>query len=236
VGSVSNVKFANDGCEVRRRGRMESSFGALAEPIVTSRNFAHGYSDNTIMKMSMRFSVNKAKPATSKSASPKSATPKSATRQPMGSRSFTRRFGQVSVSAAVLLVGPLAIGAPAHIDPKPSLVKAGSTVVVTFGVEHGCADSPTTKLAIKLPTGVSAETPKGPKGFVAEVNESIVSFSGGSLPKAGAFSVTLTFPKTVGVLSFPVVQTCAKGSTSWIGVTSKSNPKPKTPAPQIRVK
>jgi periplasmic copper chaperone A len=146
-----------------------------------------------------------------------------------------RRIVRSTLLATALLLGPQVSIAFAHVEPNPKAVAPGEKRAVAFGVEHGCKESPTTKLSIKLPPGVTADAPTGPKGFTGSVTNGVVMFEGGSLAKSGAFNVTLTFPQTEGVLSFPTVQTCAVGSTSWIAVATKSNPNPKLPAPQIAV-
>jgi periplasmic copper chaperone A len=145
-----------------------------------------------------------------------------------------RRISVVAISVGAVLLGGSGT-ADAHIDPKPASVKPGSTTTVTFSVTHGCKESPTTKLSIKLPAGVKASNPGAPKGFTGEIENNVATFTGGTLAAKGDFKLTLTFPKEVGVLSFPTVQTCDKGSTSWIGISTKANPKPDSPAPQISV-
>src|SRR5690606_12643291 len=49
--------------------------------------------------------------------------------------------------------------ASAHVSVDPESAAAGSHTVLTFSVPHGCEDSPTVKVAIQLPTGISAATP-----------------------------------------------------------------------------
>ena len=138
-----------------------------------------------------------------------------------------------SVVATVALAGP----AFAHLEASPTRVSPGSTVKVSFTPEHGCNGSPTVKLAIKLPAGVTATKPVGPKGFVGSVAGNILTFEKGSLAdKArGSFAAVMTFPKTKGLLAFPAVQTCRKGSTSWIAVPTAAMPEPAHPAPRIGV-
>ena len=108
---------------------------------------------------------------------------------------------------------------------------------VTFTAEHGCNGSPTTKLAIKLPVGVTAKKPVGPKGFFGSVAGNVITFDRGTLAPTvhGAFTAVLTFPKTKGLLAFPAVQTCVKGSTSWIELPVAGGTEPAHPAPQIGV-
>jgi uncharacterized protein YcnI len=145
----------------------------------------------------------------------------------------------VAFTSVLLLLLLLPVGASkaqAHIAPKPTVVKAGAKLEVSFNVEHGCGTSPTTKLQMKVPAGVTASDPRGPSQMVATVSGSVVSFDGVVAGKNSKFFVTMQFPATPNVLSFPIVQTCKVGKVSWIQVPNAANPKPSFPAPQITVK
>lgn len=150
-------------------------------------------------------------------------------------RTSGKRYAVVAAFTSVLLV-VAASDAQAHIEPKPTIVKAGTKLEVSFNVEHGCGTSPTTKLQMKVPAGVTASNPRGPSQVVATVSGSVVSFEGVVAGKNSKFLVTMQFPATPNVLSFPIVQTCKVGKVSWIQVPSAANPKPSFPAPQITVK
>lgn len=138
---------------------------------------------------------------------------------------------------AAVLVAVVVEPASAHLEASPGSVLSGSTVKVTFNVEHGCAGSPTKKVAIKLPAGVVATKPAGPSGWVGTVREQVLTFDGGTLgaKTPGKFTAVITFPKAKGLLAFPAVQTCAKGVNNWIAVPTKADPNPAEPAPQIGV-
>jgi periplasmic copper chaperone A len=148
-----------------------------------------------------------------------------------------RRSSLVLGALAVMSAGILTMGAAqAHIDPKPATVAAGAKTEVSFSVGHGCGASPTTKLQIKVPAGVTVSSPRGPSSMVASVSGGVVTFDGVAAGKNRKVFLTLQFPKTPGLLSFPVVQTCKTGKESWIEIPNAANPKPKLPAPQIMVK
>ena len=140
-------------------------------------------------------------------------------------------FGTAALVAIV--VGP----ASAHLEASPGSVPPGSTVKVTFLVEHGCAGSPTKKVAIKLPSSVVATRPAGPSGWVGTVSGRVLTFDGGTLgaKTPGKFTAVITFPKAKGLLTFPAVQTCVNGVNNWIAVPTKADPSPAEPAPQIGV-
>jgi periplasmic copper chaperone A len=139
-------------------------------------------------------------------------------------------------SSLVILGAFTASGANAHIEPKPATVKLGAKVVVSFTVEHGCGTSPTTKLQIKVPEGVQVSHPTGPKSMVSQIVGNVVTFEGLAAGKNRQVSLTVQFPKTPGLVPFPVVQTCKVGKESWIQVPNEADPKPNFPAPQIMVK
>jgi len=66
-------------------------------------------------------------------------------------------LGTVSVGVW-MLVGQ----ASAHVEASPASVAAGSTDTITFNVEHGCGDSATVKLEMKLADGVTDAKPAAP--------------------------------------------------------------------------
>ncbi len=142
----------------------------------------------------------------------------------------------LSVLVILGLPGFAATEAQAHINPNPASVKAGAKVTVSFSVGHGCGASPITKLQMKIPIGVKASDPSGPETMVPTVSGDVVTFVGAMAGKDRKIFLTLQFPKTPGVLSFPVVQTCKVGKESWIEVPNSANPKPRFPAPRITVK
>jgi periplasmic copper chaperone A len=152
--------------------------------------------------------------------------------------SSTRRRTSFFVGALfVMSSGALGVGAAeAHIEPKPATVAAGTKTEVSFSVGHGCGTSPTIKLQIKVPAGVTVSSPRGLASMVASVSGGVVTFDGVAAGKNRKVFLTLQFPKTPGLLSFPVVQTCKTGKESWIEIPNAANPKPKLPAPQIAVK
>jgi periplasmic copper chaperone A len=119
--------------------------------------------------------------------------------------------------------------AQAHAKPNVSKATAGSRREIRFTIEHGCGSSPTTKLTIKIPKGVSRVVATKRAGWTSSVSANTVTWSGGSLPAKtkGQFGVTMTFPDTPGVvLGFPMVQTCVKGTLRWIEGPDSEYPTP----------
>jgi len=145
--------------------------------------------------------------------------------------------------AILAIVAPAGIAA-AHIDPDPAEAPAGSTLPVGFTVEHGCGESPTVQLDMRLPEGASDATPLPPDGWTGEVTETddgetVVSFSGGPLPAdvEGTFTVELTLPATPDVtVYFPFVQRCVDGEIRWIDIPADgSGDELDEPAPAMRL-
>jgi periplasmic copper chaperone A len=147
----------------------------------------------------------------------------------------TRRF-LTALGVVLSFLGLAVPTAQAHVEPSPSVVKAGAKISVSFNVEHGCGASPTIKLQVKIPNGVAVSNPRGPSATVASISGGVVTFDGEIRGKNQKIVLTLQFPKTPGLLRFPVVQTCKTGKESWIEVPNSANPKPNFPAPTIRVK
>ena len=149
---------------------------------------------------------------------------------------MTRRIRSLiaaSVATGVVLV--LAGPAAAHIEPDLSAVPAGAKATVAFNVEHGCDESPTTKIEMKLPFQITDAKPVDKAGWTGSVKGDVLTFSGGSEPahEPTSFSITFTPPTdAVGAkLSFPIIQTCAEGSVSWLG----SDESDEHPAPVVTV-
>jgi periplasmic copper chaperone A len=157
--------------------------------------------------------------------------------RPLVSKLFHQLKRTLLLSLGLVSLGAFtAVGAQAHIEPKPALVKAGAKVVVSFTVEHGCGTSPTTKLQIRIPSGVKVANPTGPKSMVTSISGDVVTFEGAAPGKNRKVFLTVEFPKSPGVVVFPIVQTCKVGKESWIQVPNAADPKPNFPAPQITVK
>lgn len=151
----------------------------------------------------------------------------------------------------------LAGTAGAHITANPSEAPSDSYATVRFDVGHGCEDSPTTQLKIKVPPSVASATPAvHPLWDVAikEGRKNKVDLHGETITR-GVSEVTYTAKKplpsdrldffTLSVklpagkpgesVAFPTVQKCAKGETRWIQVPAAGeNPDElESPAPAI---
>jgi uncharacterized protein YcnI len=142
--------------------------------------------------------------------------------------------GIVGAAALVLLVaGP----ASAHVDPDPLAVQAGTSTTVSFGVEHGCDGSATTKLDIKFPDGFTGLKAVDKQGWTGAVTGQVVTFSGGKLDAATKddFAVQVTAPATAGTQYIPVVQTCEKGALNWVEIPKEGAAEPEHPAAGLKI-
>jgi len=139
-----------------------------------------------------------------------------------------------ATSALVLLATP----AFAHVEVEPTQVEPGSTSPVLFTIEHGCSESPTVKVEMQLPAGVTQVEPEPVPGWEFEITDDVITWTGGPQPdhEPLGLSVFMTFPDTPdAVLLFPVVQTCEVGEIRWIQPPNPDGSEPEDPAPVVVV-
>ena len=79
-------------------------------------------------------------------------------RKLVNTRRNVARFSALSV-ASVATTLCFATSASAHVTVDPSTTAAGSYTVLTIAVPHGCEESSTTKVAIKIPEPILSVTP-----------------------------------------------------------------------------
>jgi periplasmic copper chaperone A len=148
------------------------------------------------------------------------------------------------LAAAVTSTALLAVGgaASAHIDPDPAQAQAGSRLTVGFTVEHGCSGSPTVRLDMRLPEGVTDPVPEPLDGWDGSVDtvdgDTIITFAGGSLADdvEGTFSVTMTLPPAPDTtIYFPFVQRCEVDEIRWIGIPAEPGDELAEPAPAMEL-
>jgi uncharacterized protein YcnI len=137
------------------------------------------------------------------------------------------------VTVASILLLPQA--AAAHADADVIAVAAGEQATINFRPNHGCGESPTIEVAVRVP--VRGATGGDVDGWTWTAEEdgagrTVVEWTGGSLPAdaTGAFPVTFEVPDQVGELVlFPAVQVCENGEElSWLnGDPESDNPVPR---------
>ena len=150
------------------------------------------------------------------------------------------RLSRILTALAVVCVPAIAASssASAHTDTDLVAVPAGEDATVTFRPQHGCGDSPTIAVSVRVPVpGAEAEDVDGWSVSTTQDDQgrSVVEWTGGSLPpdQAGAFPIEFVAPDSVGeLLTFPAVQTCANGEElAWIS----GDPATEFPAPRLLI-
>ncbi len=137
-------------------------------------------------------------------------------------------------AGAAALIGFAFLGfaspAGAHVTVTPSTTAAGAHAVLRFAVEHGCKESPTTRITIQIPPQVTSVTPTRTALWrvekrtdpVAVERVSSVTFSTDTPLPDGyreVIEVAVQLPEADGTtLAFPTIQTCEQGESAWIEV------------------
>ena len=166
---------------------------------------------------------------------------------------------RLSIHAAMLALATLAAStASAHITLEQQSAAVGGPYKATFRVPHGCGDSPTLKVRVRIPEGVIGVKPmpkpgwqidivkakydKPYKMFHATVTEGAreVSWTGRLADDnydEFVLSTYLTDELTPDrPLYFPVVQECEKGVHRWIEIPEADKSAGDLPAPAPSLK
>ena len=139
------------------------------------------------------------------------------------------------LAVSVLLLG--ATSAWAHTDADVVAVAGGTQATVSFEPAHGCGDSATVAVGIRVP--VRGAAPGDAPGWTATATEdedgTVIEFRGGVLPsdQPGRFPVTLPVPDEPGqLLLLPSIQTCQDGQElAWLD----PSPTGQRPAPRLLI-
>lgn len=161
--------------------------------------------------------------------------------------------------ATAICVAACAVPASAHVTLEQREAPVGAPYKAVFRVPHGCDQSPTVRLTVRIPEGVIAVKPMMKPGWHIETMRGAyeksysfyhgatfsdgikqVTWSGGTLPDAFydefVLSVFIAGDLSPGrMLYFPVVQTCEHGEHKWIEVPPADKPDAKLndPAPGV---
>lgn len=132
------------------------------------------------------------------------------------------RRATLSGLAAAGLVALATVPASAHVTITPSTTAAGATAELRVEIPHGCAESATTAITIRMPEGVTEVRASGTDRWAVDQAPDALTYSTDTpLPDGEhaevAFSVRL--PDDEGAtLVFPVVQRCEVGEAAWTEV------------------
>jgi len=158
---------------------------------------------------------------------------------------MTTRLLQYSVAAFCMACS---LPAAAHVTLEQAEAPVGAPYKAVFRVPHGCDQSSTVRLTVRIPEGVIAVKPmvkpgwqiatmRGPyaktysfyHGATFSEGVTTVTWSGGNLPDAFydefVLSVFIAGDLSPGrMLYFPVVQTCERGEHQWVEVPPADKP------------
>ena len=157
--------------------------------------------------------------------------------------------------ASAVSAGP----ASGHVTLEGRQAPADSYYKAVLNVPHGCKESPTVRIRVRIPEGVTSVKPQPKPGWKLAITRaklpkpldaghgnmitetvSEVSWSGGELADEhfDEFRITMKLPDRPGAtLYFPVVQDCRAGVHRWIEVPDKGRTADdlKEPAPALRL-
>jgi uncharacterized protein YcnI len=164
------------------------------------------------------------------------------------------------IAAATLVAAVAAVSpAEAHMVLAQGEAAAGSYYKAVFGTGHGCAGSPTIRVRIQIPDGVTSVKPMPKAGWKLEtvkmtyktpivdhgrtITEGVgeVIWSGGKLldENYDEFIMQVKLPEAPDtIVYFPAIQECEQGVHRWIEIPEpgKARRDYKEPAPQVVLK
>lgn len=145
-------------------------------------------------------------------------------------------FARGAFAAALVCAG----AAGAHVTANPNEGEAGGYFRTALRVGHGCKDSPTVAIRVKLPEGIVSVKAQAKPGWTVEirkrkldkpvdaghgrmVDEAVdeVAWRGGPLAveQFDEFGLLLKLPDGAGrTIWFPTVQECQSGVHRWIEI------------------
>jgi periplasmic copper chaperone A len=159
-----------------------------------------------------------------------------------------------AMAVSIAILGPPAL---AHVTLETREARAGSTYKAVLRVSHGCGESPTIAVRVRIPDGVIAVKPMPKPGwelatkvepypepvryFEQTLTEGVreIAWTGGSLPDAWydefVFRARLPEGEPGTVIYFPVVQECEQGVHRWIEIPEpgRSAEEYQEPAPGV---
>ena len=139
----------------------------------------------------------------------------------MNCMTAVRRVTLSGLAAAGLVV-LATVPASAHVTITPSTTAAGATAELRVEIPHGCAESATTAITIRMPEEVTEVSATGTDRWAVDQAADALTYSTDTPLPDGEhaeveFSVRL--PDEAGAtLVFPVVQRCEVGEAAWTEV------------------
>lgn len=140
----------------------------------------------------------------------------------------------------VSVLALLTIPAFAHVTANPNQGKAGTYFQTSLRISHGCEQSDTKVIRVKIPAGILTVHPQFKPGWEVELvkhkldkpaaighgktTDEVVDeviWRGGPLPydQYDDFGLIMKLPEKVGqVLWFPTTQECKSGENRWVDI------------------
>ena len=174
------------------------------------------------------------------------------------------RMARRAVVSVAIVGGGIAVSAlpaSAHVEIGEGEVAPGSEATLTFGIPHGCEESPTTKIRIQLPESIVSATPtlnaNWDISLVTEKLDTPLDVGEGETVSERTTEVDFTAktPLPIGFrddlrisvdipieaagtrLTFPTIQECVEGTTEWTQVPADGQDPEELahPAPSVAV-
>lgn len=141
------------------------------------------------------------------------------------------------LSTALLML--IATPAMAHVTANPNNGAAGNYFQTSLRITHGCGESDTTAITVKIPDGIISVRPQAKPGWKITITRrqlaDPVNIGHGKMAKEAVAEITwrgklphdqyddfgmiMKLPNKEGeTLWFPTVQTCAKGENRWVDI------------------
>ena len=137
------------------------------------------------------------------------------------------RRNVVALVSASLVFAP---AAGAHVTIDPAAVPAGSFARFDLRVPNERENASTTKVAVKLPSGLGDVSFESKPGWKRSVAMGVVTWQGGTIRPGEfeEFGLSAEVPDEAGLkLTFPAVQTYSDGQVvRWIGAPDADEPAP----------
>lgn len=164
---------------------------------------------------------------------------------------------QKTVAAAGVLSLALAAPAVAHITSNPGTAPSDGYTTQSFQIPHGCEESPTTQVRIRIPEDVPSATPAVHPGWTVTTKEGkkdavemhgekitrgvseVIYTAKQPLPadRLDLLPISLKMPagKKGESVYFPIVQKCEQGQTGWVQIPAEgeSEDELEEPAPAV---
>jgi periplasmic copper chaperone A len=118
-------------------------------------------------------------------------------------------------------LGTLCASANAHVSFQQAQAEAGKPYEAVLHVSHGCGDSATTAIAVRVPAGFEAGKAQPKSGWTLTEQAGNITWTAATREAAlgphqpGDFVLAGKAPAKPQALWFKVVQTCEQGSLDW---------------------